>query len=613
MLNNRYHEVLDLEIGTTDSGVEVPSLSSLQDIGGTRLSKELNQWVFDIIKIYFKEKSIEKILHFMESDIGAFCTIGGENVRHHDFKIGSTSSRFKEDSGSGKRLFLLDFSDLFRRGGITQSVRDIFSFIGNDDEAFICCESDHLFSNAGNHSYDGVDTLNVRNLMRDAKLSIKAMFGFSGAEFYGPATLETDSWTPLSLSLGDGGGHFYLVLVGRNRQTKEFTCESKGYSKKQLKNTIDNCVLERDSGSLETGIFVEPNKYFGPVHRNLTLVISKLEKELDQYALMSVFQLIKRYEKIEITEINRCPEKYNKCFLYSPYSPRFFKISELKNIEDGHKDIYAIYFDNTLVEDLYISHFFREGIGNNLFKLVKSVADYEFGSNHIELDNLSKIRIPVPPLGVQLNIIKSLELSDRVKYKISKFSIDFLNCLSSVDGNYAAIGKIEKILEIFDELSEYEKIKKIINGGESKTVEFKQTFSLDIAKKTKEKYIEDSCIKTIAAFLNSDGGCLIIGVADDKNIIGLEEEISKFHKSEDKFLLHFKNSLKLRIGEQYYPFIDVHIVQCDGKTVVKVDCKMATSEVYVDLKDFYVRTNPATDRLEGPKVVEYIRHHFKNI
>jgi len=51
-------------------------------------------------------------------------------------------------------------------------------------------------------------------------------------------------------------------------------------------------------------------------------------------------------------------------------------------------------------------------------------------------------------------------------------------------------------------------------------------------------------------------------------------------------------------------------VKCDGKLILKVDCDKSVSEVYVDSIDFYVRTNPATDKLEGPKLIEYIRNHF---
>ncbi|MCK5828589.1 ATP-binding protein, partial [Candidatus Bipolaricaulota bacterium] len=75
-------------------------------------------------------------------------------------------------------------------------------------------------------------------------------------------------------------------------------------------------------------------------------------------------------------------------------------------------------------------------------------------------------------------------------------------------------------------------------------------------------------------------------------------------------LLHFKNQLKQRIGEQNYPFINQHLVELGRAYVLMVDCKPATSPCYLDGKEFYVRTNPATDKLEGSKLVEYVQNHF---
>jgi type I restriction enzyme R subunit len=48
-----------------------------------------------------------------------------------------------------------------------------------------------------------------------------------------------------------------------------------------------------------------------------------------------------------------------------------------------------------------------------------------------------------------------------------------------------------------------------------------------------EKYtpLETAVLKTIAAFLNSrDGGTLLIGVADDGSVLGLESDYATLHK-----------------------------------------------------------------------------------
>src|SRR5690606_31912102 len=73
--------------------------------------------------------------------------------------------------------------------------------------------------------------------------------------------------------------------------------------------------------------------------------------------------------------------------------------------------------------------------------------------------------------------------------------------------------------------------KGIIDIGENSNIEFKSTLRVDIKTNKPEKYIEISAMKTIAAFLNTNGGVLFIGVNDDKNILGLTHDFDSFNKS----------------------------------------------------------------------------------
>jgi predicted HTH transcriptional regulator len=165
-------------------------------------------------------------------------------------------------------------------------------------------------------------------------------------------------------------------------------------------------------------------------------------------------------------------------------------------------------------------------------------------------------------------------------------------------------------------LSLDEKIIELVKNGETEVVEFKETLSLDIKKQTKQKYIEHSSLKTIAGFLNSKGGVLLVGVSDNGFYPGIFEEVEKFHKDKlnkanfDKFLLHFKNLIKRSIGEEFYPYIEYQLVDVNESKVLYVNCGKSEKPCYLDGKDFYVRTNPATDKLEGPKLVDYIQNHF---
>ena len=79
-----------------------------------------------------------------------------------------------------------------------------------------------------------------------------------------------------------------------------------------------------------------------------------------------------------------------------------------------------------------------------------------------------------------------------------------------------------------------EKLKQIIDGGESITVEFKQS---------KGKLNKD-VFETVCAFLNRNGGHLFLGVRDDGEIIGIkDEEIEKIKKELETMLKNERKNI----------------------------------------------------------------------
>lgn len=168
-----------------------------------------------------------------------------------------------------------------------------------------------------------------------------------------------------------------------------------------------------------------------------------------------------------------------------------------------------------------------------------------------------------------------------------------------------------KICRQFLQLSSSSSIlKTLISKGESKHLEFKETLSWDVRKEEKARYVETSALKTIAAFLNTDGGTLIVGVNDDGAIIGLEFEIQRLHRGkQDKFLLHFKNLINEKIGAKFYPKLNWDIQFEDKKEVLVVNVQPASEPCFIE-DAFYVRTNPSTDQLTGEKQFKYVIERF---
>ncbi|MDR3468137.1 MAG: putative DNA binding domain-containing protein [Xanthobacteraceae bacterium] len=68
-------------------------------------------------------------------------------------------------------------------------------------------------------------------------------------------------------------------------------------------------------------------------------------------------------------------------------------------------------------------------------------------------------------------------------------------------------------------------IAELVKLGESAVLEFKSTLQWDVVLKQLNKGLRKSCLKTIAAFMNSEGGTLLIGVEDDGSILGLDKDL----------------------------------------------------------------------------------------
>jgi predicted HTH transcriptional regulator len=69
----------------------------------------------------------------------------------------------------------------------------------------------------------------------------------------------------------------------------------------------------------------------------------------------------------------------------------------------------------------------------------------------------------------------------------------------------------------------------LIKRGESKSLEFKSTLRWSLKENRRDdKGVTHAALKTIAAFLNTEGGDLLIGVADDGSIVGIERDVLAF-------------------------------------------------------------------------------------
>jgi len=152
-----------------------------------------------------------------------------------------------------------------------------------------------------------------------------------------------------------------------------------------------------------------------------------------------------------------------------------------------------------------------------------------------------------------------------------------------------------------------DQIRALIHQGEDDDLEFKSTLRWNLKTEKPDKFISLASLKTVAAFLNSDGGTLLVGVDDGGEILGID--MQNF-SNEDKYLLHFNNLLKQHIGLEFVQHIAFGLKPIEDKKILVVDCEPSKEPVFLkqnDEEEFYVRVGPGSRKLPTSKVLDYLK------
>jgi len=156
-----------------------------------------------------------------------------------------------------------------------------------------------------------------------------------------------------------------------------------------------------------------------------------------------------------------------------------------------------------------------------------------------------------------------------------------------------------------------ERLAAIIDAGEGDSVEFKSTMRWNLHADRSDKKIENGCLKTVAGYLNADGGALLVGVADDGEVIGLGKD---HFQTEDKMLLHWVNLIKAHLGAEFLRCIRSMVHELGGQRVLVVECLPATSPVFFNRdneESCFVRMSNTTQALKPSEVLAYVDEHFR--
>lgn len=155
-------------------------------------------------------------------------------------------------------------------------------------------------------------------------------------------------------------------------------------------------------------------------------------------------------------------------------------------------------------------------------------------------------------------------------------------------------------------------ISEILGAGESGHVEFKRTARHNVRTGQRDARLEMAVAKTVAGFLNGDGGTLVIGVDDTGMAVGLDDDLRHMRQPDfDRYHLWLTDMLQSTLGSAPIASISVAFPPCGPHNVVRLDVDPHPRAVFVNppgghrAADFYVRIGNSTRLLLTDEAMAY--------
>ncbi|MFH0712347.1 MAG: RNA-binding domain-containing protein [Candidatus Jorgensenbacteria bacterium] len=158
-------------------------------------------------------------------------------------------------------------------------------------------------------------------------------------------------------------------------------------------------------------------------------------------------------------------------------------------------------------------------------------------------------------------------------------------------------------------------VSRLLTEPEHEQLEFKSSFRFDHKTGNVNRELEKTVMKTVAAFLNSKGGHIVIGVDDGRKPIGLAKDYKTLSKeNKDAFENHFTNIFNSMIGPEFRHKVNVSFHNLDDNEICVIQAVASERPVYLKSDDneyFYIRTGNASTALKLSEIEEYHHARFK--
>ncbi|MBI5029437.1 MAG: tyrosine-type recombinase/integrase [Chloroflexi bacterium] len=156
-----------------------------------------------------------------------------------------------------------------------------------------------------------------------------------------------------------------------------------------------------------------------------------------------------------------------------------------------------------------------------------------------------------------------------------------------------------------------QELAEIISKGENDLVEFKVAARWNPHTRKKDDSLKDNILQAVAAFMNRDGGTIIIGVNDKGVVVGLEEDYAAADPQKcnrDGYEMFLRNAISDRLGVDSVLY-KVLFNQSNDKEVCQLKIEPASLPIYLD-DDLYIRDGNKKRKLKVKDAISYIKEHW---
>lgn len=151
-------------------------------------------------------------------------------------------------------------------------------------------------------------------------------------------------------------------------------------------------------------------------------------------------------------------------------------------------------------------------------------------------------------------------------------------------------------------------------NDENEKLEYKSSFKYDFKTKMANTDLKKEIVQSIVSFMNHRGGILIIGINDEKKVLGIDKDLKLF-RNWDSYQLAIQNTIRDYTKSALSDFFIIKKMEKNGKQLCSIYVNPSPKPIYYvdgNNEDFFVRQGNQSVKLTTKQANDYINSHWSH-